>query len=65
MVVDRNLSSRSINFHTPARIPVAVAEAEGESDIVMVEPVSVRCPDYLVDDCRERIDWVVAAGFLY
>jgi len=65
VVVDRDLSSRTMGFHTLGRIPVAVAEAEAASDIVMAEAASVRYPDYLVCDCRNRIDWVAAVGFLY
>lgn len=64
VVVDRDLSSRTMSFHDLGRIPVVVAEAEAASDIVMVEAASVRCPDYLVRDCRNRIDWVAAVGFL-
>jgi len=63
VVHDRNLSSRTMSFRTLGRIPVAAAEVEVVTDIVMVvEAVSVRCPDYLAAGC---IDWVAAVGFLY
>jgi len=42
-----------------------VAEVEVATDIVMVEAVSVRCPDYLAAGCIDWVDWVWAVGFLY
>ena len=64
--LDRNLSSRTMSFHTLGRIPVAVVEVEVVSDIVMVvEAVFVRRLDYLVAGYRSWIGWVAAVGFLY
>ena len=65
VVVDRNLSSHTMSFHTLGRIPVVAAVAVAASDVVMVEATSVRCPGYLLGDYRNWIDWVVAVGFLY
>ena len=63
--LDRNLSSRTMNFHTLGRIPVAVVEVEVVSDIVMVvEAVFVPRLDYLVAGYGSRIG-LVAVGFLY
>ena len=56
VVHDRNLSSRTMSFRT------LVVEVEVATDIVMVEAVSVHCPDFLAAGC---IDWMGAAGFLY